>query len=57
MKYISAISMFLEKMKTSKYLHDCPPQHTVTEFMFSSGENLMQVENAHVYMSMLGKFE
>lgn len=44
-------------MQTSNYLQEWPPQHTVTELTFSSGENLMQVENAHVYMSMLGRFE
>ena len=57
MKYISAISMLLEKMQTSNYFQEWPPQHTLTVFTFSSGENLMQVENAHVYISMLSRFE
>lgn len=57
MTYISVISMLLEKFQTSNYLQEWPPQHTVTVFTFSSGENLMQVENAHMYMSMLSRFE
>lgn len=57
MKYISAISMLLEKIQTSNYLQEWPSQHSVTELTFSAGENLMQVEHVHVYMSVLGRFE
>lgn len=54
MKNMSAISMVLENRKT---IYRSGHLNTVTELTFSAGENLMQVENVHVYMSVLGRFE